>query len=313
MLFTCAGLTLAACGGGPAAIAATHTPAPTSTPRATPLPTVGTPVPFGSADKPYQVVILPPTGSDTSPKALNDYLNNRTGQVFKVTLAASEDEALNSVCSSVPTFAWLDSWTLLAAQAKGCGDIVLRIKQGDATGVKSDIVISPAAAIDTVTALRTRAKTRDFCRLDSQDVTGWILPVAVLRSPGFDPFVGFKSIKDYTDPNAMIQDVSDNKCVAAIPSGTLTNYKAANVADITKTVKVLATSPELPFGGLIVSQTVPRKIADAVVSIFADPAALAQLKGLIVADSLIPATNDDFAETFKAFQAGGFNFATLGQ
>jgi ABC-type phosphate/phosphonate transport system substrate-binding protein len=274
---------------------------------------VATPVPFGSKDKPYQVVILPPAGSDTSPKALNDFLNERTGQTFKVTIATSEAELLDSVCTSVPTFAWVDGWALLAAQAKNCGNVALRIKQGDATGIKSDIVISPAAAIDSVAALRNRAKTRDFCRLDSQDVTGWILPVAVLRGPGFDPFVGFKSVKDYGDPNAIIQDVSDNKCVAAIPSGTLTNFKAANVADITKTVKVLATSPELPYGGLMVSPTVPRKIADVVTNIFSDPNALDQLKGLVTADSLVPATNDDYADTMKAFQAGGFNFAALGR
>src|SRR3954468_16764292 len=105
MLLTLVVLALTAC-GCPAAIPATHTPAPTPTPRSTPLATVSTPVPFGSADKPYQVVILPPAGSDTSPKALNDFLNERTGQVVKVTLAASQAEVLSALCSPVPTFAW---------------------------------------------------------------------------------------------------------------------------------------------------------------------------------------------------------------
>ena len=101
-----------------------------------------------------------------------------------------------------------------------------------------------------------------------------------------------------------VQDVSDNKCVAAIPSGTLTNFKIPNVSDITKTVKVLATSPELPFGGLVASPTVPGKVVSAVTSVFTDSAALDQLKGLVVADSLVAATNDDFSTTLKAFQAG---------
>jgi len=303
-------LTLVACGGrsGPQA---TRPPDVSPTPRATLLPTVATQVPYGSADKPYQVIVLPPADTSANPQDLADFLKARTNLSFNVTLAATDAEVLEALCGPVPTFAWVDGWVLLAAQAQGCGNITLRIKQGDSTGLKSDVLISPAAAIDTVGNLRGRSKTRDFCRLASDDVVSWVLPVSVLRSAGFDPLLAFRSIKDYSDNTAMVQDVSDNKCVAAIASGTLTNYKATNVVDITKVVKVLVTTPELPYGGLMISAAVPHNVADAVTNVFPDH--VDALKGLVTADTLVTATNDDYADTQKAFQAAGFNFKTLGQ
>ena len=301
------GFTLVGCGAR-----ATGTPIPlaTPTPRATLLPPVPTLAPFGTTDKPYEIVILPPADSDTSTKGLTDFLAAHTTLAFKINLVTTEAELLDKICSPDPTFVWADGWVLMAAQAQGCGNITLKIKQGSATSVQSDLIISAAAAIDTLAQLRLRAKSRDFCRMGSQDMVSWILPVAMLRAPGFDPLTGFKSAKDYGDINQLVQDVSDNKCLSAIPSGTLNTFRATNVVDITKTVKVLATSPELPIGGLMVSLTVPRKDADTVTTVFADN--VDQLSGLVNADSLLTVSNADFADTLKAFQTAGLNFAALG-
>jgi len=229
---------------------------------------------------------------------------------FKEITASSDADLVDTLCGSVPTFAWVDGWTLLAAQAKGCGNVTLQIKQGAATGVKSDLIVSPAAAIDTLAALRARATTRTFCRLNRSDVVSWVLPVIMLRTTGFDPFLAFHTVKDYSDPNAMVSDVSDNACVAAIPSGTLATYKIPNVSDVTKTVKVLATSPELPFGGLMTSLTVPRNDSDTISDLFRNN--LDALQGLVTADSLAPATNADFTQNHTDFSNLGINFAVLG-
>jgi ABC-type phosphate/phosphonate transport system substrate-binding protein len=307
---TLIGIALTACGGR-GGVQATLPPNQTPTPRATLLPTVATQVPYGGANKPYQMIVLPPEGSTASPQALASFLKDRTTLNFNVTLAASDSDVLAALCGPVPTLAWVDGWVLLAAQAQGCGNVSLRIKEADATGLKSDIMISVSAPIDNLPNLRGRSKSRDYCRLSSNDAISWILPVAVLRTPGFDPLLAFRSIKDYGDIATMVQDTSDNKCVAAIASGTLTSYKALNVQDITKVIKIIGTTPELPFGGLMASSAVPRNVADAVSNVFPDH--VDALSGMVTADSLVPATNDDYADTQKAFQAAGFNFATLGQ
>ncbi|HLY27897.1 MAG TPA: PhnD/SsuA/transferrin family substrate-binding protein [Aggregatilineales bacterium] len=303
-------LVLTACGGRQATPPPTPLPAPTNTPRFTPLPPVPSQAPYGSADRPYQIVILPPPDSNVDPASLEGFLKDHTGLNFKEITASSDADLVDTLCGSVPTFAWVDGWTLLAAQAKGCGNVTLQIKQGAATGVKSDLIVSPAAAIDTLAALRARATTRTFCRLNRSDVVSWVLPVIMLRTTGFDPFLAFHTVKDYSDPNAMVSDVSDNACVAAIPSGTLATYKIPNVSDVTKTVKVLATSPELPFGGLMTSLTVPRNDSDTISDLFRNN--LDALQGLVTADSLAPATNADFTQNHTDFSNLGINFAVLG-
>jgi ABC-type phosphate/phosphonate transport system substrate-binding protein len=270
-------------------------------------------VPFGGADHPYQVLLVPPATSSETGTALAAFLKDRTGLTFKVNIVQSNSDVLAALCSPTPTFGWVDGWTLFAAIEQGCGNVALRVKQGEATGVKSDMVVSVAGNVDSVATLRRPAvaSRRDFCRLGSQDTVSWILPVVMLRAPGFNPLKDFRNIKDYSDASSIMQDVSDNKCIAAIPSGTLASYKANNVADITKTVKVFATSPELPFGALIVSPTVPRSVADQVVRQFADHTD--QLKDLVTADALVQATNADFADAQKAFDTAGIRFDVMGQ
>ncbi len=307
------GLILAACGGKPATPAPTLPPPATLTPRFTPLPPVPTEAPYGSADRPYQIVVFPPEGSNTDPSTLEGFLKDRTGLSFKAVTAGSDAELLSDVCGSLPTFAWVDGWTLLAAQAKGCANLTLQIKNGGATGIKSDLIVSTAAAIDTLAAMRASLVRKVYCRLSKDDVASWVLPVIMLREPGGysnDPFPAFKSVKDYSDSTAIVSDVSNNACISAIPSGTLTSYKIPDVADVTKTVKVVATTPELPFGGLVASITVPNHDVDTVAGVFPDH--LDALQGLVVADSLVPATNADIAPTLKAFSDAGINFALLG-
>ncbi len=198
---------------------------------------------------------------------------------------------------------------MLAAQAQGCGNVLLKIKQGDSSSIKADIIVSPASTIDSLVNLRARSKSRDFCRLNNLDTVSWILPMILLRTQGFNPLAAFRDVRDYGNVQDMVQDVSDNKCVAAIPSGTLTNFKLPNISDITRTVKVIGTTPELPVGGLMVSASVPGDMADQVAKLSRDN--LDQLNGLIVADALLPTTNGDIADTRRAFQAVGVSFDLL--
>ena len=46
--------------------------------------------------------------------------------------------------------------------------------------------------------------------------------------------------------------------------------KVADVSDVTKVVTVLATSPELPYGGLLISNNFPKPLADQIVKLFTD-------------------------------------------
>jgi ABC-type phosphate/phosphonate transport system substrate-binding protein len=305
----CLSFVLVGCASaGPVATAA---PTATVTPRATLLPTVATAVPFG-VDRPYEIVLVPPADSSATGTSLAAFVKERTTLAFKVNIVSSSADLIAALCSSTPTFAWVDGWTMLAVQAKRCGTPALIIKNKGATGIKADLLVSPAAQIDSIGTLKNRAQNRDFCRRGSQDPISWVLPVILMRSvSGFDPITGFRSIKEYGDATTMLSDVSNNKCVAAIESGTLETYTIPNVSDITRTIKVLGTTPELPFGGLVISNTVPLDVADQVVRIFKNNPE--QLESLVVADSLVDANTVDLSDIERALSAGGVDLNALGQ
>ena len=110
--------------------------------------------------------------------------------------------------------------------------------------------------------------------------------------------------------------MDDGTCVAAgIPAGTLTNYQVndkGGVTDITKLINPIGTSsPEVPYGGLMVSNIVPKGLADTVTGLFLNNPD--QLADLIAADSLLKASQADFADIARLTQSAGMNLQMLGQ
>jgi ABC-type phosphate/phosphonate transport system substrate-binding protein len=309
---------ISACGGGGTPVPATVPPSATPTPHSTALPTVGTTVPLGSSERPFQVVVMLPEDSTATGTSLASFLNERTGLTFKVEVISSTDpnrpNALEALCGGTPTFGWVDGWTLLAAQAQGCAEPVLRLRRntedGDSTGIASDIIVRSVNKTTSLAGL----KDRIFCRLNSQDVASWILPVIMLRGAGIGP-QNLSSVRDNDDYGTMLQALADGVCIAAaIPAGTLAQYKVTDKGgqtDITKILNQVATTPEVPYGGLVIASTVPRDLAEQVTKLFVDHPD--ELKGLVAADQFVNASPADFAEIEKFILAGGVDLRTLGQ
>jgi ABC-type phosphate/phosphonate transport system substrate-binding protein len=301
---------LVACGSGATAIPPTLPPSATPTLRPTLLPTVGTSVPLGSEARPYQVILVPPKDSSETGTSLAKFLNDRTGLAFKVEIVSSYGDVLAALCGETPTFGWVDGWALLAAQAQGCSTPALKIQSSAASGLRADLVVRTVNKITAVAAFKDRL----FCRLSSQDVVSWILPSIMMRGAGFDPS-NLKGTLEFPDTATMLQALADGACVAAaIPAGTLTQYQITDrsgPADITKAINVLATSPEIPPGGLMISSNVPADVAETVTKLFVDHQD--ELKGLVEADQLVKASSSDYADFEKFLLAGGVNLKTLGQ
>jgi phosphonate transport system substrate-binding protein len=280
------------------------------------LPTVATQEAIGSQARPYQVVIVPPASSSATGTSLQNFLKARTGKAFKVEIVGSYGDVLNALCSDVPTFGWVDGPALLAADAQGCSTLALKVRLGSdneaATGMRVDLVVRSVTKITAVGGL----KDKDFCRVSSQDLVSWLLPVAMMRAGGVNPFTSLHSVKEYPDTTGMLQALADGACVAAgIPAGTLGQYSVTDKngpVDITKVINPIGSpSPEMPYGGLMVSSNVPTDFAATVTRLFLDNPG--QLKNLVIADGLAKAAPTDFAEIEKLFQAGGVNLKTLGQ
>ncbi len=310
-LSTLIALTLAACGAGGPATPVYVPPVYTPTPLSLPLPPVETQVPFGSADRPYKVVIVPPEGSAASARPLQTFLGQRLPeQVITVEVVSKPSEALTALCGETPVAAWVDGWTMLAAGAQGCGQPVLKIQRGKGsaakTGTRSDLIVSNASRVSAVAGFKGRA----YCRLNDQDLASWILPVVMMRSAGnFDPLQDFSGMRDVSDYTTLVGEVSNNHCVGAIPAGTLDDYTAGRNLD----VKVLenVTSPEIPYGGLVISRTMPPIMADQLKSLFSRN--LDKLKGLVEADALVEATPAELTSVQQFLQGAGFDLARMSQ
>lgn len=305
ILLALLGALLAACdGGGAVRIAATATFTPT--PLSTPLPTVATQVPFGAETRPYQVVVVPPRQSAQTARDLNDFLNAQTGRAFNAVITQSGPEALAALCGETPTFAWVSGLTMVAAQMRGCGQPAILIQRGRgaaaSTGVRSELIISPESRVTGIAGFRER----DFCRLNAQDAVTWLLPVIVMRRGGnFDPFIDLRNVRDLPDIASIVREVAFNRCVGAIPAGTLADYTVPGIAFVTSAVSVLpdTTTPELPYGGLVISERVPQPVAEQVVRLFLNnPDAL---EGLIEADGLVEVDADRLSAITRLLQEAG--------
>jgi hypothetical protein len=151
----------------------------------------------------------------------------------------------------VPTFGWVDGPALLAAKAQGCSTLAAKVRLGSdteaATGMRAELVVRSVTRITAVGGL----KDKDFCRVSSQDLVSWLLPVAMMRAGGVNPFTNLHSIKEYSDTTGMLQALADNACVAAgIPAGTLSQYSVTDrtgPVDITRSsTRSRSPSPEMP-------------------------------------------------------------------
>lgn len=300
-------LVLAACGGA-ATPTVTPIPAtPTPTPLSEPLPTVATQPPFGVSDRPFRLMILTPGAEESALSNLETFLTGRTGQSFAVQTAEAGADVIDALCGDVPTAAWVDGLTLLIALDRGCAEPVLQIRRGRGNaatnGVRADLIASVEARITSVAGFRGET----FCRLSPDSVETWLLPVMAMRAEGgFDPFRELSDVREVPDAASIVHEVGNAQCVGALPAGTLRNVSVPGL-NVREAVEVIATTPMLPYGGLVVSNRMPPTLAEQVTALFREEPAV--LEGLVDATSLTDASATTFAAALNMLHEAGISAA----
>jgi ABC-type phosphate/phosphonate transport system substrate-binding protein len=283
--FAILALTLsAALAGCRRTVVVTPTPLPTATltptPFSTALPTVEPQATYGGDARPYQLLLQAPDASSNAVDGLESFLNDNAGFTFTVTRAESGAAALTALCGATPTLAFVDGWTLLAAQAQGCARPILSYVRGQGsaarTGVSADLIVPATSQASDASGLRGLI----YCRLNESDLETWILPTLIMRTAaGFDPFTDFQTVRDVPTLQALVQEVAAGNCVGAVPAGTVGEY-----GELSAAVRVLQSSPELPFGGVVVSATVSLATADSLSELLVDNAT--KVRGVIDATTV---------------------------
>lgn len=309
----------------------TATSVPTATPSDTPTATdtaTATPLRTESSTETAQVAanqtaiataneITGATAQSTATATTNptnmtlaDYLSFQFGLAFQVDMLSTSADVLKELCNGPPTFAWLDGPGIITAIAQGCGTPALKLERGPnfRTGVQADLIIRAGGKGDPTEL--SGLKGRDFCRVNGQDLTSWILPVLMLRAGGLDPAQDLRGFKQFDSTDSMVQAIADGACAAAgIPAGTLSSFNPTLSAG--QSLKVLQTSPELPYGGLIVSKAVPTAVVKQVVNLFVEQPP--QLTRLIGTDTLAPTNSDDYADFQRLAQAAHLDLSATGR
>jgi len=318
------GLMLAAC-GGPSTPPPTPLPTATATPRSTPLPPVPTAVPLASEDNPLTILMRPEgtrRASAGSAQALGELIQELTGLVVEIELADSYGEISARLCGAEPVAGWLDGLTYGVAAIQGCADPALQVRRANATGYRVDLLISAELAGDDVTAEDIGALAgQTLCRLSSEDVATWLVPGLMLQAAGVDPLYGLAGVLAVADSDAIISAIYNDECQAGavpnryFPSRVSSELRALD--DLRDRVAVVQSSPELPDGSLVYSQSVPLNVRIPLTDVFFQIAASSEHKQTLAAilqqDSLARVDESDFDDLRTFLQSSGLDLTLLGE
>jgi len=324
LLSLLSGLILAGC-GGPASPVSTPLPTATATPRSTPLPPVPTAVPLASEDSPL-IVLMRPEGtrrsSASSAQALGDLIQELTGLVVEIELVDSYGEISTRLCGAEPVAGWLDGLTYGVAARQGGADPALQVERDDATGYRVDLLMSAELAGDETTVEDIGALAgQTFCRLSSEDVATWLVPGLMLQAAGVDPLYGLEGVLDVADSNAIISAIYNDECQAgAVPNRYFPNRASSELRaleDLRDKVVAAQSSPELPYGILLYSQTVPLNVRIPLTDVFFQIAASSEheetLAAILQQDSLERVDESDFVDLRAFLQSSGLDLILLGE
>lgn len=220
---------LVACGGEDATPTPFVTRPPTLTPtlRSTPLPTVASPVPLGSEERPIRLGFVAADTRSSTVRQLEEALNELVDEfAVEVEVYPSQGTALDAICDGTePTAAWVNSFTFIAAelQCDASPHLGLEIKPGEARLSTFDIIYSTDLTPQP-TSLQSIAGTT-WCRIDATDTVSWIYPSMTMQTAGINPLADLLEIVDVESYQDMVQAILDEDCdFGAIPRGTLIRW-----------------------------------------------------------------------------------------
>jgi ABC-type phosphate/phosphonate transport system substrate-binding protein len=285
------------------------------TPRSTPLPPLPTSAPAGSEDNPIQMVFVNGQAELEAPvQTLTDAIAEASGFAITLTPVTRQAEALAALCntvSGVPTIAWLDGITALAADARRCGDLRLALERQteDSGSTTETIQLITNAEINTVAQLSGRI----FCRLNASSAETWLYPSLLLQANNVNVVSGLDKIADYDDIPALLAALADGDCDGAgVPAAEL----VALDEDVASKINVLDVELQAAYGILVYPQVVPLGVRDALdealLALAADEANDELLQTLFNANSIRPADAIDFASLRETLGRAGLDLAQIG-
>jgi ABC-type phosphate/phosphonate transport system substrate-binding protein len=295
----------------------TARPTLTPTPRSTALPPVPTIVPVGSEGNPVHILVVSASGAEegygVAITTLEKALLDATQVNVKFDVVQTDAEALNALCASpdgTVSSAWLGGLAYAAAYAQDCGSAALVVERGQgtaaSTGDEARVVAHSSLDANGLSNLAGHS----FCRLGYTDLYSWIVPAMMLKASGVNP-ADLREIRDYTDANALLNDVAAGTCDAA----GIANSAFEELNGARPTIRTLQQSASIPYEVFVVPPLLPQPQAQALVSALVSLGNGTRgetLNLLLNQDRLNEVGDDDFAPLRSLIQRAGIDLAQAG-
>jgi phosphonate transport system substrate-binding protein len=323
----------------PAAPAATAVP-PTPTPPPPPVCTKLTDAPaapaagaLGSTDKPIVITFVPSGDTGKIAKAggaIADCLSQMTGLTFKEEVGTSFAASIEAMGAEKVQVGFLNTFSALLGNAKyGVFPAMLAIRNYSTNAVdpdkalkgkpepfyKGQFIASVASGIKSFADL----KGKNFCFVDPNSTSGYIIPRIVLKANGIDPDKDFKNVTNAGSHNNVAIAVYKGDCDAGVTyidvlTDTSANLAAAN-PDIATKVVAFADTDRIPNDGMQFIKSLDPKlqavIVEGMLAMVADPGGKAVLKSLYNYDNLTKVEPNTYDAFLAVLKAAGVDPATL--
>ena len=327
----------------PTAVPATATTAPTAAPTAVPpvcnklpdAPAAPASGQLGASDTPITMAFVPSGDSGTIAKAgsaIADCLNKMTGLTYSIQTGTSYAAAIEAMGAGKAQVGFLNTFSILAAQAKyGIIPALINLRKYATNNLDPDKALNqqlePFYRGEFIAGASTGIKSfadlkgKTFCFVDPLSTSGYIVPRIILAANGINPDTDFKATQNAGSHNNVAIAVYKGDCDAGASYIDILTDSSANLAatypDIATKVNIFADTDRIPNDGVQYIKTLDPKLqtitTEALLAMSNDPGGKAVLTKLynVNAFQKIDLTFTMYADFLKVLQKAGVDPASL--
>ena len=264
--------------------------------------------------------------------AIADCLNKMTGLTYSIQTGTSYAAAIEAMGAGKAQVGFLNTFSILAAQAKyGIIPALINLRKYATNNLDPDKALNqqlePFYRGEFIAGASTGIKSfadlkgKTFCFVDPLSTSGYIVPRIILAANGINPDTDFKATQNAGSHNNVAIAVYKGDCDAGASYIDILTDSSANLAatypDIATKVNIFADTDRIPNDGVQYIKTLDPKLqaitTEALLAMSNDPGGKAVLTKLynVNAFQKIDSTFTMYADFLKVLQKAGVDPASL--
>ena len=242
---------------------------------------------------------------------LAEFLAKSLGRPVELTMLSRYGNIIDRMVNKEIDAAFLGSFTgALASVQLEMVPIARPINLDGSSTYWGYIFVRRDSGIESVEQMRG---TR-IALVEKATTAGYVFPSAWLKGLGVENLEEFfGEVQFWGSHDASIQAVLEGRADVGAAKNTLWEHLSASDERIESELRILATSPQVPSNGLLLSRDLPenlgRRISEILVGLADDPAG-ADVLARLRARGFVPTDRDSYAAVFALAEEAGIDLAT---